>query len=312
MNLGISIVICCYNSSEKLAATLKYLVSQKFTEALNWEVIIIDNASTDNTALKAKIEWDKLGAQIDFRIVEESNPGLNNARYRGAKEAIYEWILFCDDDNWLEEDYLHNLCKIFKTHPDLSIIGAGIASPVYEVEPKKWFYKYKHLCAIFNLRDEGLEEHFAYKRGDTCWIAGAGMCIKTKLLFSYFRDETFILTDRKGDSLSSGGDSDIINYALKLNYQTGQFTKLKLYHYIPKARLTKNYIKRLTKGMSFTYVLLTYKEEKELIKPSFIECIYKSAKRLIKLDYFGAQRIYYDYLGKIEANKFIFDLKENG
>lgn len=308
MNLGISIIICCYNSANRLSKTLKY-ISRLNYEKLNCEVIVIDNASTDNTKQKAKIEWTQNKSSIELKVIDEPTLGLNYARRKGAEEAKYSWVLFCDDDNWLDKKYLDHFYDIQNDYPDLSIIGAGLAAPIYEILPQPWFYKYKHLCAIFDLGDEGLKEHFASKPGDTCWIAGAGMIIKKELLMSYFNNNKTLLTDRKGDSLSSGGDTDIINFALKCHQKTGQFTKLRLQHFIPKNRLTKQYINKLTKGMAFTNVLLNYKDKGELITPTFSAFIFNSCKRLVKLDYFGAQRVYFDYKGKKDGNRFILALK---
>lgn len=310
MKTGISIVICCYNSAKRLPETLRH-IARLNAEKIQFEIILIDNASTDNTRLVAKEEWYILENCLELKIIDESQPGLNYARRKGAEEAQFDWILFCDDDNWLDKKYLDCFYEISNAYPDLSVIGAGIACPVYEVTPNSWFYKHKHLCAIFSLRDEGVEEHFASKSGDTCWVAGAGMIIKKEVLMLYFNNNEFILTDRKGDSLSSGGDSDIINFVLKNRYKTGQFTKLNLQHYIPKNRLTKAYIKKLTKGMAFTHVLLTYKEKNKLIIANPKECLIKIIKRLIKLDYFGAQRIYFDYLGKKDGNEFIANLNND-
>ena len=51
---GVSIIICCYNASKRITPTLRHLQKQSFREPINWEVIIIDNASTDQTADIAK------------------------------------------------------------------------------------------------------------------------------------------------------------------------------------------------------------------------------------------------------------------
>ena len=98
MNNGVSVIICCYNSSERLFETLSHLKSQK-TNNLNWEIIVVDNASTDDTFHVAEQMLRSSGLQ--YQIVKEPIPGLINARLKGETVSQYEFLLYCDDDNWL-------------------------------------------------------------------------------------------------------------------------------------------------------------------------------------------------------------------
>ena len=67
MASGISVIICCYNSSLRLDETLKHLINQK-THGFNWELIVVDNASTDNTEAYARLVLTDV-KNIDFTIV---------------------------------------------------------------------------------------------------------------------------------------------------------------------------------------------------------------------------------------------------
>ena len=100
MMKGVSVIICCYNSSKRLGETLKHLSVQKINDT-PCEIIIVDNASTDNTASLARETWDALGSSIPMRIINESKPGLSHAREAGINASSYTYIIFCDDDNWL-------------------------------------------------------------------------------------------------------------------------------------------------------------------------------------------------------------------
>src|SRR6188768_949594 len=100
---GISIVVCCYNSSERLGRTLDFIFKQSFDHP--WELIIIDNASSDNTFLVAENYKKSKPANIPFVIAKELRPGLKNAREKGFALSSYDYILFVDDDNWLSENY---------------------------------------------------------------------------------------------------------------------------------------------------------------------------------------------------------------
>lgn len=64
---GVSIIICCYNAQDRIVRTLEHIQQQRFFIPIPWEVIVIDNASTDNTAEVAENVW-KTNPVTDFKI----------------------------------------------------------------------------------------------------------------------------------------------------------------------------------------------------------------------------------------------------
>ena len=71
MNKGVSVVIPCYNSSKLLPETIAHLARQNVPEHINWEIIIVDNASTDDTAETAAAIWDACKSRVPFKVVEQ-------------------------------------------------------------------------------------------------------------------------------------------------------------------------------------------------------------------------------------------------
>ena len=131
---GVSIIICCYNSAKKLPETIKHLSLQKNLKDIKCELVIIDNASKDGTAELAGQLCREYVHNIPFKIFFESNPGLSNARKRGIKEAQYELLLFCDDDNWLNQDYLQIAYDIMMQNNIIGVLGNQCIGE-YEVAP---------------------------------------------------------------------------------------------------------------------------------------------------------------------------------
>src|SRR5688572_4707126 len=107
---GCSIIICCHNSSKKLPHTLMGIATQNVSN-LVCELILVDNNSTDDTAAIASEIWRQLGHPFPLMIANENRPGLIYARKAGINLASNEIILFCDDDNWLPQDYASKGCK---------------------------------------------------------------------------------------------------------------------------------------------------------------------------------------------------------
>jgi len=88
----ISIVIPAYNEEENIRCCLEGLVAQKTDQ--EFEVIVVDNVSTDKTSGVARTFVDK----INLRVVEEHTKGRGAARCRGFSEATGETILSTDAD----------------------------------------------------------------------------------------------------------------------------------------------------------------------------------------------------------------------
>ena len=68
---GVSVIVCCYNSAERLPETLKYLSMQNVPENMPWEIIIVDNNSTDSTNDVAMEIWNGFKKDISCRIIKQ-------------------------------------------------------------------------------------------------------------------------------------------------------------------------------------------------------------------------------------------------
>ena len=254
---GVSVVICCFNSEARLPDTLKHLADQVVPPALDWEIIVVDNASTDNTTIKAKEIWHALGKATPLRVVAEHSPGLTKARIKGINAAQFDLIIFCDDDNWLQSDFLANAKQIQQNYPDLALFGIGESTAVYESEPARWFRKNKFEGLLACFKRNADEIGF---RSEDIQICGAGMCLTKSFGLQYqaFLESNPIhaVLDRTGNHLLSGGDSDINFLCAKLNLESGNFLSLRLRHFIPSGRLKKSYVYKLIRGNSFSSSLL--------------------------------------------------------
>ncbi|WP_316851316.1 glycosyltransferase family 2 protein [Pedobacter agri] len=295
---GVSIIICCYNSAKRLPDTLRIISQINQQNDIPWEVIVVDNISTDNTAEVAEIEWNKYEMDsVDFSIVSEHNAGLNYARRKGAISAKYSWLLYCDDDNWLDADYLLNFKNIINEHSELKMVCCGIAEAVFEKQPNKWFYNYQHLCVIFNILDYGYNIRISKHKADGCDVCGAGMFILKNLVMDYFTSQKHMILDRTGKKLNSGGDTDLVNYFLSKNYEIGQFSSLIIKHFIPQVRTTRKYIFRLTEGISYSTGLISYKQNLYIKRANLLILSKDFIGHIIRLNFFKSALVIGRHLG---------------
>ena len=239
--MKISVIICCYNSRNRIEPTLKSLANQKLHN-VPWEIILVNNNSNDNTSKIAQEHWDLFKCFTPFRIVDESQPGLSFARKKGVNTSKAEYVLFCDDDNWLNENYVKTACEIMDSDNSIAALcGKNVAE--YEVAPDDFVLQHEEAFAVGY---DDLESCYLEGR-KTPW--GAGMVLRKSFLDKLdalnFKS---LLSDRKGMELSSGGDTELC-YLLKLcGFKWRYDTRLELKHYIPKERSNYAYLKKLYYG----------------------------------------------------------------
>lgn len=113
-----SIIIPTYNSSLYIEETFHSILSQNYDD---FEIICLDDCSTDNTCsiIEAYIKKDQR-----FRLIKHfKNQGPGALRNEGVSEAIGDWILFCDSDDWFEPNLFNNLVNIIVSETDINIIA---------------------------------------------------------------------------------------------------------------------------------------------------------------------------------------------
>lgn len=251
MDPRLSVVTCTHNPrSNYLGKVIEALKAQTL-EKDRWQYLLIDNASDEALAGAIDLSWHR-GA----RHVREEKLGLTHARLRGIGESIGEILVFVDDDNVLDPDYLEQVEKIADKWPLLGA-WAGQTRPGFEAPPPDWTREYWERLVI---REFDRDRWSNQPTDDRAMPCGAGMCARRKVADYYAHlhatGRRQFLLDRAGESLISGGDSDLALCACDIGLGMGLFTSLKLTHLIPQARLTEDYLVKLAEGLAYSSVLL--------------------------------------------------------
>jgi glycosyltransferase involved in cell wall biosynthesis len=245
---GVSVVICTYNGASKLPETIRYIANQKVPKHIPWEFVIIDNASSDNTAAIARDVWNKYSCQNDFRIVHEPQPGLSYARTRGFASARFDYILLCDDDNWLNPHYIERVYEVMSAHENIGALG-GNGELVFEEEPPAWVRAYSVYAAGQQAEKSGMA-----KRNT---VYGAG-CVIRKSAYDILQLAGYrsLLTDRLGKELSSGGDYELCLALVIAGFHIWYDEQLTFKHFITKDRITMEYYKKYLKESAKCFEVL--------------------------------------------------------
>lgn len=113
----ISIIIPLYNKEKQIAQTLQSVFKQTYQ---SFEIIIIDDGSTDNS-----VEEVKKIADTRIRIIHQENAGVSAARNRGIEEAKNELIAFLDADDKWKSTYLETQYTLYKKYPKCSVYACN-------------------------------------------------------------------------------------------------------------------------------------------------------------------------------------------
>jgi glycosyltransferase involved in cell wall biosynthesis len=242
---GVSIVICTFNGKHRLPNVLSSIIKQEPTVLYDFELIIVDNLSTDATTLFCNDYLSQAAISFPWKIVTEQTPGLNHARLKGLKEAQYEFVLFCDDDNVLSDNYLKIASEILVTNSEIGALG-GFGIPVFEAEKPEWFDRYSYSFAV---GEQASQEGIMIKYPSELYGAGT-FFRKLPLLELFNKGFKTIMSDRKGNTLVSGGDVEWCFLIQLLGYKLYYDHRLVFWHHMPKQRMHWEYYLRLKKGIS--------------------------------------------------------------
>ena len=144
----LSIIICSYNRASYISDALTSLYNQS-SELDNFEVIIVDNNSTDNTKEVYAI-WRQTNTNGQFTFISETQQGASFARNTGAAIAKGEWVCFMDDDAVATPNYVENILKHIQNKPDAVGFGGRIIPKYIPSEPKWMSYYVSSLVGNFD------------------------------------------------------------------------------------------------------------------------------------------------------------------
>lgn len=137
---AVSVVICTYNRDKFIGEALNCLAKQSLPPD-QYEIIVVDNKSTDNTTAIAK-SFIAAHPQLNARYVLEPNKGLSFARNRGIEEAKAAIITYIDDDAEVIPGFLQSIVNFMQADKTVAGIGGKVIPKYSETEEPKWMSRY--------------------------------------------------------------------------------------------------------------------------------------------------------------------------
>jgi len=235
---GISVIICTHNGSKTIDKTLSAINKQIIDRALNCEVIVIDNASTDDTSTLVNNFINREEINFEFQLLGEHKKGKSHALITGYNLANYELMLVCDDDNYLNPEYLQTVYDIFNDKPEIALLGGyGIAYFGNEEIPE-WFEDWKQVfaCGKYHKKSGFM------KTGDAS-IWGAGSVLR-KSVWRNMRKAGFDFINNKINTNALGEDVELSHAVMFTGEKLYFDERLWFHHDLSGGRVTKNNLKK--------------------------------------------------------------------
>lgn len=120
----ISVVIPLYNKEKSIAQTLESVLAQTYTD---FEIIVVDDGSTDNSFEVVRSAIQPLTHSSHIRLISKDNGGVSSARNRGIQEAKGEYIALLDGDDQWDKEYLTEQVKMINDFPKAAMWGINFA-----------------------------------------------------------------------------------------------------------------------------------------------------------------------------------------
>ena len=113
----ISIIVQVYNAQEYICKCIESILQQQNSV---WELILVDDGSND---MSAQICDQYAAKHSHIKVIHQNNKGQGGARNRGTEDAVGEWLMFIDDDDWIEPELIKECLPLLKDDIDIFVFG---------------------------------------------------------------------------------------------------------------------------------------------------------------------------------------------
>jgi glycosyltransferase involved in cell wall biosynthesis len=265
------------NRAKYLPLILEKLRSQVEVENLSWEIIIIDNNSTDSTAdviRSYQANWD-INCSLNYFL--ELEQGITFARLRAVREAKGQLIAFLDDDNLPASNWVKEAVIFAQEHPQAGAFGGQIHGD-FEFKPPENIERIQGLLAI---RERG-EQANLYDPINLSLPPGAALVFRKQAWDKSIPNE-LIFKGRLGKLKVAGDDFELLLHLHKAGWEIWYNPAMHTFHQIPHWRLEKDYLITLARGCGLSICQLRLINASTWQKPMiFIKIFLSNLRRLLK------------------------------
>jgi glycosyltransferase involved in cell wall biosynthesis len=247
-DMDATVLIATYNRAALLDRTLASLRDLRLDPARRWEVVVVDNNSTDGT--REVIHRHARGFPVPLRYLLETRQGRSSALNAGIEASTGAVIVMTDDDVIVDPGWLESACSAL-TGGDPSVgYAGGPVAPLWETPPPPWLDLTRgDLWGTIAIQDHG-DREFVYEEARKVPL-GANMAARRSLFdtVGMFRAEL----GRSSGRIVLGQEVPELLMRARAAGFTGRYVPaMRVQHHIPANRLTRAYFRRwwFGKGVS--------------------------------------------------------------
>lgn len=236
--MKLSVILPTYNRSAMVVNTLRSLVKMEASSD-QWECIIVNNNSTDDTEQVVASFLQTLPAGYNFKLVTETEQGLSAARNRGYNESKGEYIVFIDDDETVNTQFADAYIHLFETLPEAGA-ASGKVIPEYPAGKPLWLSPLTEKPIACPVDLGNIVKPYPSRRHP----AGGNLALRRSVL-----EQTGVFNTalgRKGGSLVGGEEYELIDRVRAAGFSVFYTPDAVIWHIIGTEKLTDAYFDHLT------------------------------------------------------------------
>ena len=235
--LDATILICTYNRSEHLAETLDSLSELRVGPDITWDVLVVDNNSTDDT--RTIVERRARAYPVALRYLFEGQQGKSNALNSGMAATEARIIVFTDDDVKVLETWLEAAVRPLLERNDIDYTG-GPVRPIWGASRPAWLDEKGNLGGTIAVKDHG-DAPFIFEAQKKTPL-GVNMAVRRSLVerIGGFRPDL----GRNGKSLLGQEQAEFFYRSRQAGARGLYVPEMMLAHFVPAGRLTRSYFRR--------------------------------------------------------------------
>lgn len=245
--MNISVIICTYNRVESLRRTLETCCLLHIPTDVTWELIVVDNNSTDRT----KDVCREFIGKLPIRYVFEAQQGKSFALNHSIVVASGELLFFTDDDVDLDKMWIAATLAAANRHPEAGFFGGKII-PKWETPPPRWLadHSAQMLSGVAVHYDQGPSER--YLVSDSEVFMGANLAFRREIFMNgcRFRED---LGPNTSDQVR-GEESKLLTQLLHDGCKGVYVPKAIVHHRNPRNRMTERYVREWFIGYGMSEV----------------------------------------------------------
>lgn len=245
MPIDFTVAIRTYNAEKRLPEVLDHLLAQTDTEGLRWEVLVVDNNSTDCTVAIVAEYAQRWRQDSELRCVSEPKQGSAFARDRAMQDAASESLVgFLDDDNFPKTNWVAEAYRFGLSHPNVGAYGSNIYAKLDEPPPPE-FHQIKFLLAV----EERGSVPFRYTtvgmvpNGPGCVIRKqAWQAVVPQHRRLKGRDETWKVM------IATAEDIEVMLYIQSSQWEVWHNPGMEVWHHVPPRRFEPQYLLKMARS----------------------------------------------------------------